>query len=173
MQNKFFNFNFLNSYKLLWTLLLIVILCSLTAVLIPIFVIQPFKAQTTELLNLSYSLRSWSVTITLLALVVGLVLQCLLWYKTQRWLGKLLIIFILFPLLATSWFARQNHFEWMFAPLPNANYVKIEQANFIADKDMVMAVELNGEAVAYPVKQLAYHHIAQDTVGGTAIVVTY
>ena len=36
-----------------------------------------------------------------------------------------------------------------------------------------VAVERNGEAAAYPVRQLAYHHIVQDVVGGVPIVVTY
>jgi len=38
---------------------------------------------------------------------------------------------------------------------------------------MVMTVELNGESAAYPIRQMAYHHIVQDTVGGTPIVSTY
>ena len=31
----------------------------------------------------------------------------------------------------------------------------------------------NGEAAAYPIRQLAYHHLVQDIVGGVPIVVTY
>jgi len=27
-----------------------------------------------------------------------------------------------------------------------------------------MAVEINGEAAAYPVRQMAYHHLVQDVV---------
>jgi len=163
----------LNNYKLTWAFLLLVVITSLITVSVPVFAIQPFKTQTTELLQISYNLRSWATTITLLALALGLVLQYCIWRNTQYWLGKLLIIFMIVPLLASSWFARQNHFEWMFAPLPNANYEKVEQASFIADTDLVLAVELNGEAVAYPVKQLAYHHIVQDIVGGIPIVATY
>jgi len=115
----------------------------------------------------------WSVFITSVALVLALVLQYLLWNKMNFWLGKLLVIFASLPLLASSWFARQNHFEWMFAPLPKTSYQQATDASFIADKDMVLAVTINGEAAAYPVKQLAYHHIVQDKVGDVPIVVTY
>ena len=39
--------------------------------------------------------------------------------------------------------------------------------------DPVLAVTLNGEATAYPVRQVAYHHIVQDVVGGVPVAVTY
>jgi hypothetical protein len=71
------------------------------------------------------------------------------------------------------WFARQNHFEWMFNPLANSSYAKTNEANFVAENDMVLAIELNNEAAAYPVLQMAYHHLVHDTVGGVSIVATY
>ena len=37
----------------------------------------------------------------------------------------------------------------------------------------MLAVERNGEAAAYPVRQVAYHHIVQDVVGGVPVAVTY
>lgn len=163
----------LKNYKLTWILLFSVVVISLTIVLTPVFLVHPFKAQTNEMLSISYSLRNWAYLITFLALLGGLLLQYSLWNRTKRLLGKLLIILMIFPLLASSWFARENHFEWMFAPLLNATYVKISQVDFIEEEDMVMAVELNGEAAAYPIRQLAYHHIVQDTLGGIPIVITY
>lgn len=42
------------------------------------------------------------------------------------------------------------------------------------DKDrLIIGVEINGEAKAYPVQLLGYHHHVQDTVGGKPILVTY
>jgi hypothetical protein len=38
---------------------------------------------------------------------------------------------------------------------------------------MVLAVEIGGESVAYPVRLMAYHHLVGDTVGGVPIVATY
>ena len=65
-----------------------------------------------------------------------------------------------------TWFARQNHFEWMFNPLPKAAYAKATEAGFVTDNDLVVAVEIGGEAVAYPIRLMAYHHVVADTVGG-------
>ena len=61
----------------------------------------------------------------------------------------------------------------MFNPLAHSSYVKTGEASFVNDKDMVLAVEINKEAVAYPVRLMAYHHLVQDTVGGLPIVATY
>ena len=61
----------------------------------------------------------------------------------------------------------------MFNPLANAAYAKTSEAGFVADNDIVMAVEINGEAAAYPIRQMAYHHLVEDVVGGTPIVATY
>jgi hypothetical protein len=61
----------------------------------------------------------------------------------------------------------------MFNPLANATYARTSEAGFVADTDIVMVVENNGEAAAYPIRQMAYHHLVQDVVGGTPIVATY
>ena len=40
-------------------------------------------------------------------------------------------------------------------------------------KEPVLAVEVNGEARAYPLQILTWHEIVNDTVGGRAVSVTY
>jgi hypothetical protein len=37
----------------------------------------------------------------------------------------------------------------------------------------VLSVTLGNESVAYPIRLMGYHHVVQDTVGGTPIVATY
>jgi hypothetical protein len=38
---------------------------------------------------------------------------------------------------------------------------------------MVIAVNVQGEARAYPIREMAYHHIVNDVVAGQPIVSTY
>ena len=141
-------------------------------VLIPVWIIMPFKPQSARGLAVSYALRRWSSLLTLAGLAGGLALIAWLW-RGSRWWRKAVLIVIVVPLVASAWFARQNHFEWMFRPIGNAAYARTSAAEFVTDTDMVMAVESNGEAVAYPVRLMAYHHVVQDVVGGTPIVATY
>jgi hypothetical protein len=154
-------------------MLLIITLVALTIVLMPVWLIQPFSPQSERGLKISYTMRAWSPLLTLIIAAIAVPLVVWLWRGSRRWWKKAFLVVVLIPLLAATWFARQNHFEWMFNPIAKAAYAKTSEAAFVADTDMVMAVENNGEAVAYPVRLMAYHHVVQDNVGGTPIVATY
>jgi uncharacterized protein DUF3179 len=158
--------------KAAWAGLLVITLGALAFVLVPAWIIQPFRPQSARGLEVSYALRRWSPWVTLIALASTLILVAWLW-RGSRWWKKALLLLVLIPSLAATWFARQNHFEWMFNPLANAAYAKTSEAAFVDDADIVMAIESNGEAAAYPVRLMAYHHLVQDVVGGTPIVATY
>jgi hypothetical protein len=123
-------------------------------------------------LNLAYTLRRWSPVVTVVALVLSVLLVVVLWRGT-RWWTKAALGLLLVPVVTVTWFARQNHFEWMFKPLPASAYVAADKVDFVADDEMVLAIEVNGDAVAYPIRQLAYHHVVEDTVGGLPVVSTY
>jgi hypothetical protein len=38
---------------------------------------------------------------------------------------------------------------------------------------MILAVRYSNDARAYPIREMAYHHILNDVVGGVPIAVTY
>ena len=158
--------------RLLWLALTFCVLVALAVVFIPAWLIQPFRPQTEAGLSLSYTLRRWSPLLTLLlaALAVGCSIR--LW-RGARWWLRVALLLLLVPACGAVWLARQNHFEWMFRPLPDPAYARASEAGFVAETDMVLAVVQNGEAVAYPVRQMAYHHLVADTVGGTPLVATY
>jgi hypothetical protein len=156
-----------------WLLLLLAVAATLAVVLIPAWLIQPFRAQTPRAVEVSYFLRSWSPVVTLFITAAALALVVWLWRGKRSWWRRALLAASLLPVFAAAWLARQNHFEWMFNPLPNPAYARVGEASFVGDGEMVMAVEVNGEAVAYPVRQMAYHHVVHDTVGGVPVAATY
>jgi hypothetical protein len=158
--------------KLVWLTLLVLVVAVLVVVLTPVFLIMPFKAQTSRTMEVSYLMRRWSPWFTLVALAVILLLSIGLW-SGGRWFSRILLAILLVPAFAATWLARQNHFEWMFNPLPNPAYVKSAAAAFMTDDDRVLAVNIGNESVAYPIRLMAYHHLVGDTVGGTPIVATY
>lgn len=155
-----------------WLVLLLLVFATVAIVAIPVFVIMPFKAQTPAGVQWSYFLRRWSPWVTMLSVVAAIAICVKLW-RGARWWSRIAMPLLLAPLVLVTWFARQNHFEWMFNPLPNAAYAKVSEVNFVNDGDMVLAVEINGEAVAYPVRQMGYHHVINDVVGGKPITATY
>jgi len=159
--------------RLIWPALLGLLVFSIAFVAIPVFLVQPFRPQTQRALEISYLLRSWSPSATAIMLLAALALVIWRWRQARRWWRKTLLVILLSLSIVPAWFARQNHFEWMFNPLHNSAYVKVADAAFVRDSDMVLAVKINNEAVAYPVRLMAYHHVVADTVGGTPICATY
>src|SRR5437868_12103698 len=97
-----------------WAALLLLVLIGLAIVMIPVWIVQPFKPQTESGLKLSYVLRSWSPLVTVLAAASALVLVIWLFPGARRWWRKAALVLIVLPLLVATWFARRNHFEWMF-----------------------------------------------------------
>ncbi|MFN2494255.1 MAG: hypothetical protein ABR501_15375, partial [Pyrinomonadaceae bacterium] len=96
-----------------WLSLLVIVLIALTTVLAPVWIIQPFKPQTPRGLAVSYAMRRWSPAVTLIASASALALAIWLW-RGSRWWRKAVLVLIILPLVAATWLARQNHFEWMF-----------------------------------------------------------
>src|SRR6267142_846733 len=159
--------------RLIWPALLGLLLLSIAFVAIPVFLIQPFRPQTERALEVSYLLRRWSPLVTAIMLAAAFALVFWRWVHTRRWWRKALMVIVLLLSIVPFWFARQNHFEWMFNPLQNSAYVKAADAGFFCDSAMFLAVKVANEAVAYPVRLMAYHHVVSDTVGGTPICATY
>jgi hypothetical protein len=150
----------------------VLVVAVVTIVLMPVFLIAPFKAQTSRTMEISYLMRRWSPLVTLFGSIAIVILMLGLWFSS-RWWNRAFMVILVVPTLGATWLARQNHFEWMFNPLPNPAYAKAAEASFVNDSDRVLAVTIGGESVAYPIRLMGYHHLVGDTVGGTPIVATY
>ena len=150
-----------------------VALLSAVVVVVPVFLLKPFSPQTPTGVAAAYYLREAAPVVSLVCAVLVLVGAPLAWPRRSRW-ARLALSLSLVIAGGAAWLARQNHFEWMFNPLKNPAYASgTEAAAFVDPADMVIAVELRGDAVAYPVRQMAYHHVVNDQVGGIPIVSTY
>lgn len=52
-------------------------------------------------------------------------------------------------------------------------YTDVASVDFLADDELVLALEINGDARAYPAKILNYHEIVNDYIGGEPVAVTF
>lgn len=154
-------------------LLLLVLLASAALVVVPVYLIWPFRPQTERSLAMGYEVRRFAPLATMVLAVVGLWLVTRMWRTSRRWWARALMVLVLVPVLGSVWAARQNIYEMMFSPLAAPAYARAGEAEFVGDEDMVLAVERGDERVAYPVRLMAYHHLVADTVGGVAVVATY
>lgn len=83
---------------------------------------------------------------------------------------------VLLPLALAAIVAYLFNFRFMadkmFLPVANKLMAPVAQDPGPAD-DLVLAVERHGEARAYPIELIGYHHQVLDTIGGEAVLVTY
>jgi hypothetical protein len=157
----------------LWLALLIVVSIGTGWIAFPTFYIMPFKPQATLTLQWALYARTWAPVVTASCAAIAMLVAIWTIVRSRRWWTRALVVLPLVPVIAAAWFARQNHFEWMFNPLGTPELVAASKASFVHDDDVVMAVKIKGQAVAYPILQLAYHHVANDIVAGEPIVATY
>jgi hypothetical protein len=145
----------------------------IAVVALPLVLDRPFGSQTARTLEAVYAMRRWSPIVTVLGLAALAVLAAISLRRRRTWLALVGFGGVLTLAIAAAWFARQNPFEWMFNPLPQPQFVAGAKATFVEPNDLVLAVSVDGDAAAYPIRQMAYHHLVNDRIGRTPAVVTY
>jgi len=155
----------------LWLLLGLLAALCLSLFLIPAFIIRPFRYQSEGALRLAIAVKRIAPALTVAATVGVLAVGWRLWRGSSRVLRAGIVIALVLS-AASAVMVRQNYFEWMFHPITAAGFVSAGDAR-LSDKEMVMAVRIGQEMRAYPIVQMAYHHILNDTVAGVPIAVTY
>ena len=108
---------------------------------------------------------------TLIAAFACFTLAFALWKTVSRGKKSILVLTLLVVTFSAV-MARLNHFEWMFHPITDSQFVAQSESK-LDSKEMILAVRLGTEARAYPISEMAYHHILNDEVGGVPIAVTY
>lgn len=58
-------------------------------------------------------------------------------------------------------------------PIDDPKFLAPGDATFLAEREPVLAVEIGGEAKAYPLQIMTWHEIVNDTIGGVPVSVTY
>lgn len=155
----------------LWLLFLASSLAGVGLFFIPAFIIRPFSHQTSAGLTLAMALRQRAAWGTLAAGAICLVLALILWGIARPW-GKVALASVAVLVLFSAVMARLNYFEWMFQPIDSPQF-ETASASKLGDGEMILALRFASDARAYPIREMAYHHILNDVVGGVPVAVTY
>jgi hypothetical protein len=155
----------------IWSGFFFCAIVTLSLFFIPAFIIRPFRYQSPRALLVAMAVRQHAPLGTLIASLGCFSLAVALWRNAGRW-RKTLLAFTLLLVTFSAVMARLNYFEWMFHPIDGPQFVA-QSASKLGPKEMIMAVHLGDEARAYPISQMAYHHVLNDVVGGVPIAVTY
>jgi len=57
--------------------------------------------------------------------------------------------------------------------IDDPKFERVSDVDWLADDEAVLAIEIDGDARAYPYQILTWHEIVNDTVGGVPVAVTY
>lgn len=160
------------SQKLSWLLLITLAAVAFLAFAYPMYVIRPFRAQGSRELALALEVRNWGPPIAIAAAAGALGAAVALWTRSTSKLPKIAIACAAALTIAFAVLSHINVYEKLFHRI-DSPYVMAAAEAKIDDDDMVLAIEVEGVSRAYPVRMLAYHHIANDVLGRVPIVSTY
>jgi hypothetical protein len=137
-----------------------------------VYLIMPMPgSQRIESLDAAYLLHTWCWGFRILfglAIAAG---SRAAFQVSWKWRGLPVLLMLL--VAAISWmFNFQLTAESMFKE-PGKLAFQPRVGNVLDEGSLVIGVEHNGEARAYPIRFLVYHHQVRDTVGGKPVLITY
>ena len=157
-----------------WILALLACLAaSLVSVAYPIYVIRPFRAQGARELMAALVVSRFRPVLTVVSALAAVAAAIAYWRaQAQMWRRMLAAAgAVLVCILAV--FARVNVYEdLMFHRVEHPAFAAAKEVKLDAD-DKLIVVKIAGNARAYPIREMGYHHVVNDVVGGTALVATY
>ena len=145
---------------------------ALGLLIYPIYIIQPFKYQDPRKLLFALSVLRYRSIGMILAVAAILAAAVWYWRVERRKLRRFFSAFAVLIVGAAALLSRINIFEIMFKPAGTPAIAAASETK-LDDKEMVIAVKVNGSARAYPIRSMSYHHIFNDVVAGEPIVATY
>ena len=60
-----------------------------------------------------------------------------------------------------------------FVPLDNPAVLSVNEATYLDNDELVLGLEWDGAARAYPIRMIKFHHIVNDTVADHPLAITY
>lgn len=137
-----------------------------------VYFIMPLPlSQRMRSLDLAYFLHSWRWVFRIGAAVLMAAGLVPAWRSRgwRRWVVPGSLALAAGVVYATNFVMAADH---MFLA-PSTLVMQPAERNKVAPERLVVGIEVGGDARAYPVQFIGYHHQVRDTVGGRHILVTY
>jgi hypothetical protein len=135
-----------------------------------VYFIMPMPgSQQMNSIGVAYFLYSWR-WIFRIAFGLMIVAGSISAFKTKRvWLPIIAIIPVIIVVYIFNFRMTADH---MFLQ-PQSVEFKSRAENTLSDSSLVIAVAVDQQARAYPIRYIIYHHQVRDTIAGKPIMVTY
>ncbi len=138
-----------------------------------VYFIMPFPgSQLYDVVEFAYALDRYGMV---LRIILFGALAGLVWYSVRKGMRVPRITLAIALVIYTALFVGIRTMmtaEAMFLEPGVKRFIAGAQDTAQLDK-VIIGVDINGEARAYPIQLLGYHHQVRDTVGGQPLLVTY
>jgi hypothetical protein len=137
-----------------------------------VYFVMPFPgSQRNETVNIAYWLSTYIIWIRIITLA-AIGIACVSIYKEGRqWQKIILSVTILGYVFVFILFNYRFEADKIFYQPANKAFIPAAQS--LDKSKLVIGVVINGEAKAYPIQLIGYHHQVMDTVGNEPVIITY
>lgn len=136
-----------------------------------VYFIMPMPgSQQMNSIDLAYFLYKWRWVFRGLfgaMIIVGLLRAK--WHRKWKWVLILPIGILVVAIYMTNFVMAADHMFYQSKKVLMVNATE----NKVDSNRLIIGITNNGEAKAYPIRFLGYHHQVQDTIGGKPVIVTY
>ena len=136
-----------------------------------VYFIMPMPgSQEMESISIAYILYSWRwILRCLFALMILAGIRHVWKRKYEKWLSIIILLILLAVIAMTNFKMAADR---MFLQ-PHDLIMKNARDNKVEPDRLVLGIVHNGEARAYPIQFIGYHHQVQDSIGDKPVIVTY
>jgi hypothetical protein len=137
-----------------------------------VYFIMPMPgSQRMRSIDMAYTIYSWRWTLRALfgAMFLAGVMPMWRTNNSTKWFAPLGLLLVAGITYAFNFKLSADH---MFLQ-PTVLTMATADKNTVAADRLVVGIELNGDARAYPLQFIGYHHQVRDTVGGQPVLVSY
>lgn len=135
-----------------------------------VYFIMPMPgSQRMNSIDLAYFLHTWRWTFRIVFMLLIVLGSPSVFKAKRKWLPALMILLVAGVAYAANF---EMAADTMFYQ-PKTLLLKNAVSNRVEKDRLVIGVEENGEAKAYPIQYIGYHHQVQDQLNGRPIIVTY
>ncbi|HMU09216.1 MAG TPA: DUF3179 domain-containing (seleno)protein [Ferruginibacter sp.] len=156
------------------TLLLVTgLLILLATEILRVYFIMPFPgSQKANTIGIAYFLNNYIWLFRILGLILFVPAMLYVFRHGKWWKKILLSIFVLLYGAVFYMFNFKFLADKMFIQ-PKNKILATVATNTVDSNKLIIGVFMNGQAKAYPIEIIGYHHQVQDTVGAEPVMITY
>ena len=143
------------------------------AEILRVYFIMPFPgSQKSDSIQIAFFLNNYIWWFRILGLIF--MLQPMIYiFRNSRWWKKIILAVVVLLYAAVFYLFNFKFLADKMFIQPTNKILATVTDNKIDSTKLVIGVSMNGQAKAYPVEIIGYHHQVQDTIGGEPAMVTY